>query len=122
MIRLLIVEASSGGVVGGSLTGLYHLIRGLDRQRFTPAMVLYESKSIEAELEAMGVPVFHVHRRRVSKQHALLESPAYQRAKASNAVRSALGVGRQALRLAVEEAPSALRLARIFRRFRADVV
>src|SRR5262245_55783946 len=116
MIRVLIVEASSGGVVGGSLTGLYHLIRGLDRQRFTPAMALYEPKSIEVDLAALDVPVYHVQRRRMSKQHGLLESPTYQRAKAANAVRAALGVGRQALRLAVEEGPSALRLARIIRR------
>jgi hypothetical protein len=46
MIRVLYVEATSGGVVGGSLTGLYHLIRGLDRNRFEPAMVLYTLSSL----------------------------------------------------------------------------
>ena len=64
MVRVLFVEASSGGVVGGSLTGLYHLIRGLDRTRIAPAMVLYERKAIETELHALGVPVHHVARRR----------------------------------------------------------
>ena len=62
VIRVLFVEASSGGVVGGSLTGLCHLIGALDRGRFAPAMVLYESKSIETELGAIGVPVSHVAR------------------------------------------------------------
>jgi hypothetical protein len=33
MTSVLFVEASSGGVLGGSLTGLYHLIRGMDRER-----------------------------------------------------------------------------------------
>jgi glycosyltransferase involved in cell wall biosynthesis len=122
MIRVLFIEASSGGVVGGSLTGLYHLIRGLDRSQFTSAMVLYEPKSIEADLREIGVPVYHVRRRRVPKEHALLKSEAYQRAKSSSGIRSLLGVGRQALRLAVEEAPGVLRLARIMRRAEADVV
>jgi glycosyltransferase involved in cell wall biosynthesis len=122
MQRVLFVEASSGGVVGGSLTGLYHLICGLDRTRFAPSMVLYESKAIEADLQAIDVPVYHVRRRRLPKQHALLASGGYQRAKASSRVRALLGVGRQTLRLLVEEGPAAVRLAAIMRRARADVV
>ncbi len=122
MIHVLFVEASSGGVVGGSLTGLYHLIRGLDGGRFAPAMALYEHKEIEVELHAIGVPVHHVRRRRVAKEHALLQYEGYHRAKAAPGIRSLLRFGRQALRLAVEEVPAALRLARIIRRARADVV
>ena len=122
MIRVLFVEASSGGVVGGSLTGLYHLILGLDRERFAPAMVLYEPKDIEAELGAIQVPVYHVRRRRLPKEHALLKSENYRRAKSFKEVRSLLGLGRQALRLTIEEVPGALRLARVMRRFGADVV
>jgi len=122
MIQVLFVEASSGGVVGGSLTGLVHLIRGLDRERFAPAMVLYETKAIEAELRELNVPVHHVHRRRVRKEHALLQSERYQRAKQSGRIRAALGLGRQMLRLAAEDAPAAWRLARIMRRVRPDVV
>jgi glycosyltransferase involved in cell wall biosynthesis len=122
MVRVLFVEASSGGVVGGSLTGLYHLIRGLDRARVAPAMVLYERKGIETDLHAIGVPVHHVSRRRMSKQHALLQYEGYQRAKSVSAVRSVLGLGRQTLRVAVEEMPAAIRLARVIRRAGADVV
>jgi hypothetical protein len=56
--RILFVEASVGGVLGGSLTGILHLLRGLDRTRFTPAMVLYEHKpAVEAELARAGVAV-----------------------------------------------------------------
>jgi glycosyltransferase involved in cell wall biosynthesis len=122
MIRVLFVEASSGGVVGGSLTGLYHLICGLDRARFAPAMVLYEPKAIEADLGAMNVPVYHARRRRLNKRHALLKHESYQRAKTSKGVRSALYLGRQGLQLVIEEVPAALRLARIVRQTQADVV
>lgn len=122
MIRVLFVEASSGGVVGGSLTGLYHLIRGLDRNQFASGMLLYESKSIEGELDELGVPVFHIGRRRLPKEHALRQYEGYHRMRESRGVRSALHVGRQALRLAVEEFPAALRIARVIRDFDADVV
>lgn len=122
MVRVLFVEASSGGVVGGSLTGLWHLIRGLDRKRFEPAVVLYERKAIEPELQALGVPVHHVSRRRLSKQHALLQYDGYHRAKSVSAVRSVLRLGRQTLRVAVEELPAAAGLARVIQAVGADVV
>ena len=122
MIRVLFVEASTGGVLGGSLTGLYHLIRGMDRTGFASGMVLYEPKGIEEDLARLDVPVFYVRRRRVEKEHALLRYEGYRQAKSWQPVRTALAVGRQAVRLAVEEMPTALRLARIIRRFRADVV
>ncbi|MCK6555427.1 glycosyltransferase [Candidatus Binatia bacterium] len=122
MIRVLFVEASTGGVLGGSLTGLYHLIRGMDRTGFASGMVLYEPKGIEDDLARLDVPVFYVTRRRVEKEHALLRYEGYRQAKSWQPVRSALALGRQTLRLAIEEMPTALRLARIIRRFRADVV
>jgi glycosyltransferase involved in cell wall biosynthesis len=46
--RILFVEASTGGVVGGSLTGILQLIARLDRTRFAPALALYEEKPIGA--------------------------------------------------------------------------
>ncbi len=119
---VLFVEASSGGVLGGSLTGLYHLIRGLDRGRYGAAMALYEPKSIEGELARLDVTVHHVARRRLPKQHALLESDSYRRAKSVGVVRSVLRGGRQTARLFAEELPAALALARIIRRERVDVV
>lgn len=122
MIRVLIVEASSGGVVGGSLTGLFHQILGMNRARFAPAMALYEEKDIEKDLAAAGVPVFHVSRRRLPKEHGLLNVDGYRRAKSIGGVRASLQVARQGLRLAVEELPAAMRLMRVMRAFRADVV
>lgn len=122
MTSVLFIEASSGGVLGGSLTGLYHLIRGMDRHRFRIGMALYERKVLEPELAQLGVAVHHVARRRLPKQHALLEFNGYHRAKAAGAVRAGLGAGRQAARLLAEELPAALALARVIRRQQADVI
>lgn len=122
MTTVLFVEASSGGVLGGSLTGLYHLIRGLDRGRFHIGMALYEHKAIEQELARLDVPVHQVLRRRLPKQHALLDLESYRKARSVGAVRAGLGAGRQAARLAAEELPAALALARVIRRERPDVI
>lgn len=121
-ITVLIVEASSGGVLGGSLTGLYHLMRGIDRTRFRLAVVLYEAKPIEAELAALDIPVHHIARRRLPKEHALLEVSTYRRAKQLDAVRGMLRGVRQTARLLAEEGPAALALARVIRREQADIV
>ncbi|MEO8604515.1 MAG: hypothetical protein ABI629_18230, partial [bacterium] len=119
---VLFVEASSGGVLGGSLTGLYHLIRGMDRSRFRIGMALYETKPIEDDLAQLDVRVHHVTRRRLPKQHAWQGRQGYERARRVGAVRSALHAGRQTARLLAEEFPAALALARIIRRERTDVL
>jgi len=55
--RVLFVEASVGGVLGGSLTGILHLVRHMDRTRFAPEVVLYEDKpAVTAGLAAAGIP------------------------------------------------------------------
>ncbi len=122
MIRVLFVEASSGGVVGGSLTGLLHEIYGLDAQRIAAAIVLYETKGIEADLAARGVAVYHVSRRKLPKEHALLHYDGYHRARSVGLVRQTLRLARQSARLLMEELPAALRLARVIRASGADVV
>jgi glycosyltransferase involved in cell wall biosynthesis len=121
-ITVLFVEASSGGVLGGSLTGLYHLMRGMDRRRFRIATVLYEPKPIEADLARLDIPVHHIARRRLPKQHGLLELASYHRARQLGVVRQLLHSGRQTARLLAEELPAALALARLIRRERADVI
>lgn len=122
MTRLLFVEASTGGVVGGSLSGLYHLIRGMDRQRFQIGMALYEQKSIENDLLSLGVAVHHIRRARLPKEHALLQLDGYERAKAIGPIRSGLRLGRQAARLLAEELPAATALTRLLRREKPHVV
>ena len=44
--RVLLVERSETGLVGGSLTGLLHLMRGLDTSRWDPTLLLYEPKNL----------------------------------------------------------------------------
>lgn len=122
MTTLLFVEASTGGVLGGSLTGLYHLIRGMDRKRFRIGMALYEHKVIEGDLAQLAIPVHHVARRRLPKQHPLLELDGYRAAKSVGSVRAGLRAARQSARLLVEELPAALALARVVRRERPDVI
>jgi glycosyltransferase involved in cell wall biosynthesis len=121
-MHVLYVEASSGGVLGGSLTGLYHLVRGLDRTRFTPSIVLYEHKPIEASLAQLGVPVHRVSRRRLAREHALRRYEGYHRVRKVDAIRDGIHVGRHAARLLLEELPSAWQLARVIRTAGADVV
>lgn len=118
---VLIVEASSGGIVGGSLTGLVEQVRGMHGE-WRPVMALYERKAIESELNREGVRVFHVNRWRVPKEHALQRSGTYHAARRVGAVRSALHLGRQVVRTTAEELPAALKLARVIRAERADVV
>lgn len=55
--RILLVERSETGHVGGSLTGLLHLIRGIDQSRFDPALLVYEPKDVAATLAGTGCEV-----------------------------------------------------------------
>ncbi len=55
--RIVFVEASVGGVLGGSLTGILQLIDRLDRTRWAPSLLLYQAKDVIPQLEADGVPV-----------------------------------------------------------------
>jgi glycosyltransferase involved in cell wall biosynthesis len=55
--RIVFVEASIGGVVGGSLTGILQLLERIDRTRFAPTLVVYEDKPVVDELRASGIPV-----------------------------------------------------------------
>lgn len=55
--RIVFIEASAGGVVGGSLTGTLHLLERMDRTRFAPILVLSEEKPVAEELRASGIPV-----------------------------------------------------------------
>jgi len=55
--RVLLVEHSETGHVGGSLTGLLHLVRGLDRGRYDSTLLLYEPKDVDAALAGTGCRV-----------------------------------------------------------------
>jgi glycosyltransferase involved in cell wall biosynthesis len=53
--RVVFVEGSLGGVLGGSLTGILELFPYLDRRRYEPTLVLAESKP------GLGQPAAPVH-------------------------------------------------------------
>ncbi len=105
---MLFVEASVGGVLGGSLTGILHLIERMDRRRFAPALVLYEMKDVVPGLRADGVPV-----------HILPPLPVpTPDGKRRRAARAWL----RARELATVVVPRARALARLFRAEQPDVV
>jgi glycosyltransferase involved in cell wall biosynthesis len=106
--RLLFVESSVGGVVGGSLTGILPLIQRLDRRRWTPIVVLYEDKPVVPELRAAGVEV-----------HILAPAPPLR----GNGARHCLVRAWLRLRdLVCVVAPRARALTTLFRRERPHLV
>jgi glycosyltransferase involved in cell wall biosynthesis len=106
--RILFVEGSLGGVLGGSLTGILHLIRRIDRSRFAPALAIFEPKDGIADLQARGIPV-----------HLLPPLPApLARGKHGRLGRALV----RARELAGVIVPRARTLADFFRRERPDLV
>jgi len=121
-VKLLFLEASSGQVVGGSLTGVLHLIAGLDKSAYEPTLVLYEDKRVIKNLAAQGVHVRVFSKRRLPKEHSLLEVPAYNTAKGYPGITGLLKNGRAALTFLFETLPAAQRLSRLFREEAPDIV
>ncbi len=105
---MLFVEASVGGVLGGSLTGILHLMERMDRRRYAPALALYESKDVIPALRADGIPV-----------HVLPPLPApTPDGDRGRAARAWL----RARELARVVAPRARALTRLFRAERPDLI
>jgi glycosyltransferase involved in cell wall biosynthesis len=105
---VLFVEASVGGVLGGSLTGILQLIERMDRRRFAPVLVLYEDKHVVPALRADGIPV-----------HILPSLPAHEPdAERHRAARAWL----RARELVGVVVPRARALAALFRAERPDLV
>jgi glycosyltransferase involved in cell wall biosynthesis len=121
-VKVLFLEASSGQVVGGSLTGMLELVAGLDRARYSPTIVLYEEKPVTRQLRAQGIPVRIFSKRRLPKEHALQEKPVYQRAKGYPSVTPLLRSLRAAGTFLFETLPAALRLAAVFRDEQPDLI
>ena len=121
-MRLLCLEASAGRVVGGSLTGLVHLLGGIDRDRYEPVVALYEEKSVADAWRASGIPVHVLARRRLPKEHALQGTGGYERIRAKPAAAGLLQRVRRSATFVLETLPAALPLASLIRRERIDVV
>lgn len=121
-MNVAFLEASSGSVVGGSLTGMLELLRGIDRGRIAPFVVLYEEKPVVAELREQGVPVRVVDKRRLPKEHALQSQQAYARAKRIGVFSAVLRAARATATFVLETIPSAWALRAIFREGAVDLV
>ena len=121
-MKVLYLEASSGQVVGGSLTGVLHLIAALDRKRYTPTLVLYEDKRVIKSLLAQGVRVRVFSKRRLPKEHGLQEVPAYKAAKGYPGVTPLLKNLRALGTFVFETLPAARRLSRLLREEAPDIV
>jgi len=119
--RVLFVEASSGGIIGGSLTGLLHQIGGMD-QTWSIALALYEPKGIEEELRRAGIRVYRVLRWRIPKKHPLQQRASYRAARKIAPLRAGLSWTRLVARTLAEELPAALALARVIRAEQPSVV
>jgi len=99
MIRtILYVESGSG--YGGSAQGLYQLLTTIDRARFRPVVVAYGEGSAIQKIRELGVPV-----------HVVPGVPARSK-----------GYGHLLASWIVQEIPRAIRLMRLMRRERVDVV
>jgi len=121
-VKVLFVEASSGQVVGGSLTGLLTLIDGIDRAQVDPVLVLYEEKPISRDLRLKGIPVRIFSKRRLPKEHPLQTSPTYKKAKDWPGVTPLLKNLRAMITFLFETLPAGLRLARIVREEAPDII
>ncbi len=55
--RVLLVEQNVNGTAGGSYQALFDLARGLDRARYTPVVLFYQSNRFVPRLTALGVTV-----------------------------------------------------------------
>ena len=121
-MKVLYLEASSGRVVGGSLTGMLELIGGLDRDRVEPSVILYEDKRIIPDLDARGVRVRVFSRRRLPKEHSLQASPTYNKAKSAPGVTPLFRSMRATFSFLFETLPAALRLVPILQEEAPDVL
>lgn len=121
-MNVVFLEASSGSVVGGSLTGMLELLRGIDRSRVNPSVVLYERKPCIADLEAAGIPVRVFPRKKLPKEHALQDSAAYAKAKSVGPVSGLLRLARTTGTFLLETLPAAFQLRSLIAPLRPDLV
>jgi len=113
--RVLLVERSETGLVGGSLTGLLHLMRGLDRSRWDPTLLLYEPKSLGDAVEPARVLVLPGRTARPAGAVRTIDTRTGMMAD----MRRAVGAVRRFVR---QDLPKARRLFPVFARERPDLI
>lgn len=121
-VRVLYIESSVGGVMGGSLTGLQHFLRGIDRRQYEPVVVLYENKPVEAELAHAGIPVRIFRKRQRGRHHPLQTVGAYRQLRRQPVMSTLLRSARAHRIFLQETLPAAVSLARLFRQEKPDLI
>ena len=118
MTHVLLLDHSRTGTVGGALTGLIQLIRGLDPTRYRTTLVLYERKNLGTMLEGtlcnvIALDAAAIHR--PAPGRTLGDKRTGRRAQAWRT----LGVMRRLLR---HKLPQARMLLPVLERERPDVI
>jgi glycosyltransferase involved in cell wall biosynthesis len=120
--RILYVEKPVS--VGGSVIGLYELVRGLDTSRYEPVVAFYGPNPYRDRFRALGVPVITLS----EQPPAATPAPGPQRDIAASLSRYGewLGTGyrtaKQMVLLARHDWPLARRLARLIKEESIDLV
>ena len=55
--RVLLIECNEDGTIGGSHQALFDLVRSLDKARYEPVVLFYQSNIYEEKLRALGIEV-----------------------------------------------------------------
>jgi glycosyltransferase involved in cell wall biosynthesis len=121
-LHVLYLEHSVGGVMGGSLTGLQHFLRGLDRRYIDPVVVLYEEKPLQTELAQSDIPVHVFRKRRRGRYHPLQKVEAYQRLRKRYGVRDLMRALRVLRLFLLETLPATFSLVRLMKKEKPDLI
>jgi glycosyltransferase involved in cell wall biosynthesis len=116
--RVLLVEHSETGHVGGSLTGLLHLVRGLDRGRYDSTLLLYEPKDLNGALDGTGCRVVVLPLERRGNGATPGRTPDTRSGRAAE-MRRAVGAVRRFLQ---KDLPRARALLPVLRAERPDLI
>src|SRR5262249_42210000 len=118
MTRVLLLDHSQTGTVGGALTGLIHLIRGLDPERYQSTLVLYEKKDLGTMLDGARCRVIALDAGAINRP-APGSRPADTRTGRRAQARRTLFTLRRLLR---QKIPRARMLLPVLRQERPDVI
>ncbi|MGQ0603344.1 MAG: glycosyltransferase family 4 protein [Anaerolineales bacterium] len=123
--RVLYIEQASG--VGGSVISLYRLVRALNRERYEPIVLLQRPSELAARFRALGVEVL-VLDEAAADTRATNTSAPYRRDIAAWLMRFSSSAAHVYSELRAityflgNELPAALRISRIVRNRRIDLV
>ena len=117
--RILYIQKFPGG---GSMISLCHLIRGLDKSRFTPVILLYSSHYKE-ELEDLGAKVVLLEQMiDFGKERSTVVLPRHENIQPTQSLKRSKRPFPDLRRLIRRDWPLARQVARVIRAERIDLV